>query len=188
MKLNKIFKQLISEDKGNSYSYGCVMLYLDLEESKQKEIQELVSEDDLYLGTEDDPGYGREDEPHVTLLYGIHDDVPDEDVEAIITKLTQPELTLKEINIFDNADKGFDVVKFDIEDAELTKMNEMLKVLPYTNNYPEYHAHVTIAYVKAGEGKKYVKTLSDDEEITIKPNKIVYSKPDGTKKDYKFKG
>lgn len=186
MKLGKIFKQLISEDKGNTYKYGCVMLYLDLEKNKEDEIQALVDEDDLYLGTEDDPGYGREDEPHVTILYGIHSDVPDEDVEKLIEKLKQPEIRLNKISIFDNADKGFDVVKFDVENEELHKMNKMFKELPYTSDYPEYHPHVTIAYVKAGEGEKYVKKLSEEEEITIKPNKIVYSKSDGTKKDYNF--
>lgn len=188
MKLNKIFKELISEDKGNNYRYGCVMLYLDVDEDKQKEIQSLVSEDDLYLGTEDDPGYGREDEPHVTVLYGIHSDVPDEDVEELIEKLVAPEIILKDISIFDNADKGFDVVKFDVENENLHKMNEMFKTLPYTSDYPDYHPHATIAYVKAGEGEKYVKTLSDEEQIKIKPNKIVYSKADGTKKEYNFKG
>ena len=187
MKIGKIYNQLLTEEKGNSYKYGCVMLYLDLDENKENEIQSLIDENDLYLGTEDDPGYGREDEPHVTVLYGIHSDVPDEDVEKLIDKLTQPELILNKISIFDNSDKGFDVVKFDVENNELHQMNEMFKKLPYTSEYPDYHPHVTIAYVKAGEGEKYVKTLPEDTEIKIKPNKIVYSKPDGSKKNYKFK-
>lgn len=187
MKLNDIFSELLTEGKEN-HKYGCVMLYLDLDKDKENEIQDLVQEDDLYLGTKDDPGYGRETEPHVTVLYGIHSDVPDEDVEELIDKLVQPELILNNISIFDNAHKGYDVVKFDVENNDLNKMNKSFSKLPHTNDYPDYHAHVTIAYVKAGEGSKYTKKLSKEEEIVIKPNKIVYSKADGSKKNYKFKG
>jgi 2'-5' RNA ligase len=184
MKLNKIYTELITEGK-EKHKYGCVMLYLELNNEKQKEIQGLVEEEDLYLGTKEDPGYGRETEPHVTVLCGIHSDVPDEDVEELIDALVAPELMLDKISIFDNADKGFDVVKFDVENKELVKMNDKFKKLPFTSNYPDYHAHVTLFYVKAGKGKKYTQTL--DEPIVIKPNKIVYSKANGEKKSYKFK-
>lgn len=39
--------------------------------------------------------------------------------------------------------------------------------------------------VKAGEGKKYIQSLEDP--IMITPKKIVYSKANGEKKNYKFK-
>jgi len=184
MKLNKIYTELITEGK-EKYKYGCVMLYLELSKAKQKEIQALVSEEDLYLGPKDEPGYGRETEPHVTILYGIHDDVPDSDVEKLIDELVAPDIMLNKISIFDNADKGFDVVKFDVENKELNKMNKKFKTLPFTSDYPDYHAHVTIAYVKPGEGKKYIHTL--DDAISVIPKKIVYSKANGEKKSYKFK-
>jgi len=164
------------------------MLYFDAKEPLFKQAQKIIEKDDLYLGTEDDPGYGLETEPHVTVLYGIHGDVPDEDVEAKIDNFTQPEINLKDISIFDNAAKGFDVVKFDITNKELNKMNKDVSKLPHTTDYPDYHAHITIAYVKAGKGEKYVQTLSEDKQINIKPNKIVYSKPDDSKKTYDFNG
>tara|TARA_R110000772_G_scaffold17946_3_gene50056 strand:+ start:182166 stop:182729 length:564 start_codon:yes stop_codon:yes gene_type:complete len=187
MKLTNIFKNLITE-ANNSHSYGCVMHYFDAKESTFKKAQKIIDEKDLYLGTDDDPGYGLETEPHVTVLYGIHADVPDEDVEEKINDFTQPEVMLKDISIFDNADKGFDVVKFDITNKDLNQMNKDVAKLPHTTDYPDYHPHITIAYVKAGEGQKYVQTLSDSEQVSIKPNKIVYSKPDGSKKTYKFNG
>lgn len=188
MKIGDIFDSMINEAKGNTYSYGCVMLDLKLSKTDYDKIQGEISEDDLYKGTKEDPGYGREDEPHVTLLYGIHSDVPDSDVEKIIDKITQPTIKLNKIDIFDNKDKGFDVVKFNIVDKSLTKMNDLLKTLPYTSDYDEYHAHATIAYVKAGKGESYVRDLTDDEIIELKPSGITYSKADGSKKKYKFKG
>jgi 2'-5' RNA ligase len=182
----KIRKALLKEDKGNVYEYGCVMLYLSPDETWWNNRQSSISEDDIYRGTEEDPGYARENEPHVTILYGIHSDVPDEKVEEMISKMTGPELTLKEISMFDNAHRGFDVVKFDIESDDLREMNNMFKELPHTNDYPDYHAHATIAYTKAGTGKKYVTSLDDDASLKLVPHKIVYSKPDGSKKEYNF--
>jgi len=48
---------------------------------------------------------------------------------------------------------------------------------PHTTDYPDYHPHMTIAYVKKGMGKKYAEDLKD---FSITPDKFVYSKIDGT--------
>ena len=183
MKINHIYKQLINEGK-EKHSYGCVMLFLDEKSTELKRAQKLIKEEDLYLGTEDDGGYGRETEPHVTILYGIHKDVPDEDVEELIEKMSAPELVLEDITLFDNPD--FDVVKFDVNNEDLNKYNKMFSELPHTTDYPDYHAHVTVAYVKPGKGEQYVQKLDKTQKISIKPNKIVYSKSDGSKKTYDF--
>lgn len=181
MKINHIYKQLINETE-NKHTYGCVMLFLDAKSTEFKKVQKLIKEEDLYLGTDEDPGYGRETEPHVTILYGIHNDVPDKDVKELCDKMTAPELVLENITLFDNPD--FDVVKFDVKNADLTKYNKMFTELPHTTKYPDYHAHVTIAYVKPGKGEQYVQKLA--EKIIVKPNYIVYSKADDSKKTYKF--
>ena len=109
-------------------------------------------------------------------------DIPDEDIEEAIGNMSSPEVTLKDITTFSN--KDFDVVKFDVEGEDLFKMNKTLTEFPHTTDYPDYHPHTTIAYVKVGEGEKYHQTL--DEPIIVTPNKVVYSKPDGTKKEYPF--
>jgi len=183
MKLGKIYEEV---EKGNTYAYGCVMLYLEVDKDWWSKLQSTIEDKYLYLGTEEDPGYGREVNPHVTVLYGIHSDVPDADVEALISKLTAPEITLDTIGMFDNADKGFDVVKFNIESEDLTEMNKEFKTLPFTSDYPDYHAHATIAYVKSGKGDRFCKVLSEGLAQILKPHKIVYSKPDGSKKEYEF--
>jgi 2'-5' RNA ligase len=171
---------LINEMEGKKYDYGCVMLYLDVEPKIWRGIQDLIDDEDVYS----ENGYGRETAIHITLLYGLHSDVPDEQIEDAISKMSSPEVTLKKITTFNN--KEYDVVKFDVEGDELYKMNEMLKEFPYTSDFPDFSPHSTICYVKSGKGKKYHKTLSDDEAIVITPNKVVYSKADGTKKEYPF--
>ncbi len=173
--------KLLTEMEDKKYSYGCVMLYLDLDKAWWDKIQDNISDDDVY--TED--GYGRETEPHITVLYGLHDDIPDSDIEAAVDKMTSPEITLRKISSFNN--EKFDVIKFDVEGEGLFKMNKLFTKFPHTTDFPDYHPHTTIAYVKAGKGDEYHKTLDKDESLMLKPSKIVYSKADGTKKEYPFK-
>lgn len=180
--IKKSLRTLLNEIAGVKYSYGCVMLYFDIPKEQWNKIQDLVKDEDI---SEVDGVEGRETEPHVTLLYGIHEDVPDKDVEAIINDFIAPEITLSKIGVFENDE--MDVVKFDIQSKELTSMNKKLKELPHTSKFPTYEAHATIAFVKGGKGKDYKQTLGEEDKIVLKPNKIVYSKPDGTKNKYNFK-
>jgi 2'-5' RNA ligase len=184
---HELRKRLLNEGKGG-HTYGCVILFLPIEKKWWSKItNEIKKEDEYKPEGERDYGIQSYDDAHVTILYGIHNDVPDKDVEELIEKMSAPEVTLKKISIFENSDKGFDVVKFDVTGQDLHKMNKKFRDLPHTNDYPDYHPHATIAYVNAGKGKNYTRALSDDEALTIKPDKIVYSKSDGSKKEYKVK-
>lgn len=187
MKLGNIFKKVINEATG--HSYGCVMLYLEVPTDWWKSITDEIESDDVY-DPEGDRSYGVQpaSNSHVTILYGLHSDIPDSDVEELIDKMTAPEVTLKKITTFpETNDRGFDVVKFDVTGEDLFKMNKMFAELPHTTDYPDYHPHCTIAYVKTGTGDKYKRTLSDEDSLTIKPTKVVYSKANGEEKEYKFK-
>jgi|TARA_R110000822_G_scaffold59269_4_gene147921 2'-5' RNA ligase len=178
-RIQEELRLLAEKDENKEYSYGCVMLYMSPPAKFWSLVQAAVKEEDVC--TED--GLGRETEPHLTVLYGIHADVPDEDVEAIIDSLKAPELTLNKISIFDTNDT-FDVLKFDVEGKGLHDMNAKFAELPHTTDYPDYHPHATIAYLKSGEGEKYIGRL--DEPYVLTPSKVVYCKPDGTKKEYQF--
>lgn len=172
-----------AEKKDHKHSYGCVMVFLDVDNKKWDELQNLINENDLYT-EEDDNSYGREDDPHVTILYGLHDDIPDEDIETEIDKIKTPKIEFKNISAFSN-DK-FDVLKFDVESKDLTKYNKKFIEFPHTSNFPDYHPHVTIAYLKKGKSDKYIKKAKDLLNMDITPDKIVYSKADGSKKNYKL--
>lgn len=68
----------------------------------------------------------------------------------------------------------------------LHKLNKKFRKYPFTSDYPDYHPHCTIAYVKAGTSDKYIKKLNDLEFIKAEPEKIVYSKANGEKINYKL--
>jgi 2'-5' RNA ligase len=180
---NKLRRALLEGDKA-SYEYGAVMLYLKPPKKFWDMIQSTIGDDDLYTGKDNEGRYGREDEPHVTVLYGLHADIKDDDIEEKIKNMSAPEIKLQKVSPFENDD--FDVVKFDVEGDGLFDMNKDFVKLPHTSDYPDYHPHATIAYVKKGKGKELSKDLSDDDAITLTPDKVVYSKADGTKKEYKF--
>lgn len=186
-KLREDVRRGLLEVSGDSHDYGCVMLYMKIKDKDWKSFQDMIDDEDIYT-EKGDQSYGREDEPHVTILYGLHATITDSTIEELINEIKPPVLNLNKIGIFEN--EKFDVVKFDIigESKErLSKMNAKFAKLPHTTDYPDYHPHATIAYVKPGTGKKYVKTFSGEEIISITPTDVVYSKADGTKNKYKLK-
>jgi hypothetical protein len=174
------FNDFLFENKKNDNSkvhdFACVML--ELTHPDWKSITSIIDEDDLYYDTEED-GYGIEEEPHVTILYGIHDDeVSDEVVISEMEHFVAPLIRLKAITCFEN--EKYDVVKFDVESQDLHDINNYLReILPYTSEYLDYKPHATIAYVKSGMGKKYMKDL--DEPLEFKLPNVFYSKTNGEK-------
>lgn len=174
---------LITED--HKHDYGCVMLYFDFPEMNK--IQYIINPEDIYED-EDDDSFGLETEPHVTLLYGLHENVTVDDVKKAINKFEYGDCRLGNPSIFEN--EKYDVLKYDVYYATrggafLHKVNKELKKLPYTSDFPEYNPHLTIAYLNPGKGKKYTKHLKDTSFI-LNPKYAVYSKVDGSKEKLKI--
>jgi 2'-5' RNA ligase len=79
----------------------------------------------------------------------------------------------------------YDVLKFDMEyptkgDKFLHKCNDELKKFPFTSDFPDYHPHMTIVYLKPGKGNKYLRKFGRIE-YNLTPQYGVFSQPDGTK-------
>ncbi|NCB40987.1 MAG: hypothetical protein EOM80_19705, partial [Erysipelotrichia bacterium] len=126
--------------------------------SKMLDLGKSIPDSELYID-KDDPSYGRETRAHVTVRYGLDTDNP-----ADLKRLSEmPPIRVKmgDVSIFE-ADK-YDVVKVDVDSPELRTANQMVGELVAVpgETHKDYKPHATIAYVKKGEGKKYVgnKTL-----------------------------
>lgn len=156
----------------NEPRYGCVMMDADIKNWEQFHLSG-IEEDDIYLKPYDD-SYGLEETPHVTIVYGIHEDEVDPQrmadlIEHYMKPLT---VTIKEIGIFEG--KEYDVVKYNVPvTGQLQGYRDIFMQIPNTQNFPEYHPHMTIAYVKPGTGKKYKTELRDPFGVTF--TKGVYS-------------
>lgn len=172
-------REVLNEDvkKTEKVEFGALMLFLDV--PVWKKITSVIKKDDIY---EIDDEFGIETEPHVTILYGFHSNVDAKQVFDLYKKnfdLKPIEIGVEGISIFEN--KEFDVVKMDVDSKILTEMNSVMRELPNTNTYPEYHAHITLAYVKKGTGEKYVKKFEKNRILV--GNELVFS----TKKEKKSK-
>jgi len=155
--------------KEEKIEYGCLMAYFEI--PKWKNIISKIKEEDLY---DDGSGtFGREDEPHISILYGYHDEVKADDFKEIIDKIDKPiEVELTGISLFENPE--FDVVKIDVTpNEELIKLRKEIEKFPNTLTYKEFHPHMTIAYVKKGKGKKYVHDFKNP--IKLESDLLVFS-------------
>lgn len=180
MELNEELKKMKTimglNENTSPREYSCAMLYFN--DNAISNFQNLIDPEDLYTEEE---GFGMETEPHCTLLYGLHDDeVSLEDIIKVLDNHTYTTCKGHNISCFNNP--KYDVLKYDIMGDELSETNEELKQYPYTTDYPDYHPHMTIAYLKPGKGEKYIDMLNkDNNEISLTPQYAVYSQPDKTK-------
>jgi len=172
------YKNWLLERKSENLSYGCLMLYAKVPDWNDK--IHIVNKEDIYEKNDD---YGYEKEPHITILYGLHhDEINKEELYEKIKELICPvTVKIENIDIFENDE--FDVVKFNVPAINQLKEyhKEFLK-FPNTQTFSGYKPHMTIAYVKKGEGKKYKQKLDKPFEVTFK--KAVYSDPNEKKKHF----
>jgi len=169
---------MIKKEPKRKYEYNCLMATLDVDKELWSQFTSNIDENDLYTEI-GNSRYGIENENHVTILYGIHQEEDPLKVVNFAESLTEFTVTIGELSLFEN--KLFDVLKFDINDSRLTQLNSQLRELvEYTSTYPDYHAHMTVAYLKPGMGKKYLDLVANfDKTILIK--EMEYSVVNGSK-------
>ena len=143
--------------------YGCVMLYATVPDWDNK--IKVVKEEDIF--DDEIKDYGYEHQPHVTLLFGLHlNETKPEAIKAFMETFKPMTATIDTISIFEN--EKFDVVKFDVPVTdEIKKYHDaLLANYPNTQTFPDYHPHMTIAYVLPGKGKQY--------KGKVKPFKVTF--------------
>ena len=177
----KRYTQFIKESI-NGHKYGCVMVEIPV--SNWNEIISSIDPEDIFHGDENDDPKGIQKNPHVTILYGLHDDVTPEMVKSVFENYNGDiNIKVDGIGIFEN-DK-FDVVKFNvIPDGALQYLHDELSKFPNSDQFPDYKPHITIGYVKKGTGKKYVKPEYKYEVKNV--NKITYSMADGSETEFDY--
>jgi len=145
-----------------------------------------IAPEDLYHGEEGSdsygPEYGLETEPHITALYGLETQEP-ADVRKLLENFGPVTAKLGKVSLFENENRPYDVVKIDVEGPDIHRLNAELKKLPYKSDFPDYHPHVTLAYVKKGTGKKYVGAKSVLTGKTITFDTLKFSDAERNKTD-----
>ena len=171
---------LLKENSQSTYDYSCAMIYFNFPDMGKLHNQ--IQPEDIYT-EEGDKTFGLEDEPHTTLLYGLHKEVTLDDVKEVLDKYQFGPCRIYNASLFEN--EKYDVLKFDVKAEILHDVNKDLKQLPFTSNFPDYHPHMTIGYLKPGTGKKYVKIFKAIE-YELQPQYGVYSQGNGQKDKIKI--
>lgn len=180
-------QKFLNENQSEDKRYGCVMLFADVPDW-DKLTHRIVKEEDIYDPVDEPGEYGYEEKPHITVIYGLHhDEILDEStIHKLIQEMPEIKASVKEIGVFESEDKPYDVVKFDIKPTKtLTNYREKFLEFPNTQSFPEYHPHMTIAYVNKGQGKKHKRILK--KPLKFKFTKGVYSDPDYRKSYFDLK-
>lgn len=156
--------------KDFDFSSVQVALPKDMADSLKSWSKKNIPDNILY--TED--GHGREDYFHVTILYGIHNEDPNEVLE-LLKEDKKFRIQLGDISLFESEDKPFDVIKVEVKSPDLHKLNKKLTDnVEYTNDFPEYNPHVTLAYIQKGMGDRF-KGLKDFEGMEAEIFNIEFS-------------
>ena len=167
----------MASEENRKLEYGCVMANLKI--PYWNSFVNRIEERDLYHKREDD-SFGREKDPHVTILFGLHEHIPDSYIAKVCTRIKPIPIQLRSISTFsDNED--FDVLKFDVKSSYLRFLNEAFKKFPYTSSYPSYNPHLTIAYLKKEKAEKYFWLFNEIPTQEFLSEEIVYSKTSGEK-------
>lgn len=149
--------------KDAARDHSCVMVNVkDPRFVKEfKKITDGIPDEDIYDPPEEEK-YGREDRPHVTVKYGLHtDDV--EDVRPLIEGFGQIKFKIKGVSFFRKDDREYDVLKLDVESDDLERLRKKVEgSLESTDEFPIYHPHMTLAYLKRGMAEKYVDALKEE--------------------------
>ncbi len=157
-----------------SYDYGSIMARTWPD--GWDDVLESIDKRDVY--TAEDGTYGIETNPHVTILYGLHEEVHEDLVCRICQGVGGPlEVDVKGVSTFDNED--YEVLKFDVDSDLLRKMNKAFRGLPHTNDYDDYNPHMTVAYLRPGTSSKYIENLNGMVPDKIPFERFEFSPPGG---------
>lgn len=167
--------------KDNKHEFNCLMLKVPFK--NWESVLSKIDKEDLY--EEDGNNYGLEHESHVTVLYGLHEDVDENQLINFVKEhCPKPiEISISKMGVFKNS--KFEVLKLDVDSQELKDLNKIIcENFPYTSKFPDYNPHITIAYLKKGTSQKYLKDLKTP--VTKSLDTFLYSKVDGSKKEFKI--
>ena len=141
---------------------------------------------------------GLDKSSHITLKYGNPGTDP-APIEKALEGQGPITVTLGPLSVFPAEDKKdarggageSDVLKVDVDSPDLHKLNKLVgDAVEHTGNtFPEYKPHVTVGYLKPGEGKKYdgqeIPGVTD-QQVTF--DSVEFSGKDGKKVDIPLNG
>lgn len=164
------FELLTDSENIEDPDYGCFMLYINI--PKWDDLLSYIEYEDIFDNNNFD--YGLDYEPHVTILYGFHQEKFD--IKKLNDLINYKKYCIKIVGIDFFENDEYDVLIFKVESDDLYQLNKIcIKNFEYTNEYKDYKPHMTICYLKKGLAKKYIDIFNLEKPIKLCSNKLVYS-------------
>jgi len=166
-----------------------VLLYIDKQDSIYSKIKDIAKK----IRKEDLANDGREDNLHISLKGGLDTEDPDV-LEPFLDEEGKIKVKIEKLDCFDAKEtkQGFDVVILKVNSDQIQELHDNITdaLKDSKEMYDNYRPHITLAYVKKGLGKQYVKELKEyaedliGKEIIFK--KATFSTPEEKKTEIKL--
>lgn len=138
------YLQAVKESQSHEFASVQIELPSDLAAIARSIGKDIKSEDLISL----------EYVPHITIKYGLHTNDP-HPLLSVVKAENPIEVKFGRTEIISKDDTDVLVVK--VFSPDLRRINARIKrMLPHTETYPKYRPHLTIGYLRAGRGNKYV--------------------------------
>lgn len=153
------FRPMYAELNVNLDKLGCIMLDVDgsliTNELEENELFYTANKDRFWIN-----GFVAGKTPHVTLLYGLlqsGNTTYRKYVDEVLRGWSIDEIEIDHIGFFESpyADEPYYCVVAHVKITDnLRSGHNRLQLLPHINTFPDYKAHITLAYVKKDEAIK----------------------------------
>lgn len=153
------FREMYSELGINIDKLGCIMLDID-----GSDIPKIQDESVLYFTKHPDRfwinGFVAGKVPHVTLLYGLMESGQKNKryVDKVLEGWNINSVDIDHVDFFNSPygeeEPYYCIIAHLRITPQLLEGHNRLQFLPHINTFPEYKAHITIAYVKKDEAIK----------------------------------
>jgi hypothetical protein len=163
--------------QGQNYETGCLMLDFKIT-NWTSIINRVIKPEDVYHHED----YGIEMHPHATIIYGLPD-IPWTKLALYCYPMKIVTVIINRVDIFEPEGENYDVVIFPVASKALKMINyKIAENFGIDQTHEKYSPHITLAYVKKGRGKSYVKKLAN--EIKLSPKEYRLTGPDGLLKTW----
>jgi hypothetical protein len=166
------FKQVYVDLGYDLSKLGCIMLPLVSNDDLETAVTKTISHEDTYFASNPSRSWIKgivADKAHITLLYGLlrSGQEMEKHVDAVLeygVKMPN-EVKIDHVGYFVSpyADEPYYCIVAHLAAADgLVEAHDRLTFLPHIDTFPDYEAHITLAYIKKDEAKRdeYVKRLN----------------------------
>ena len=175
------FPELYASMGIDTSELGCIMLNLQLLDFGKFPGLE---EDDLYFSPSQEFVQGKvaDHKAHATLLFGLmkKGSLMRPLVDTVLKDWKKPaSVKIESLGVFPGKEEDgteYSCIVAHLDDKDLVEANSRLRLLPHIDTFPEFRAHMTIAYVKPEATTEWLEALSSLVGSSVKTADLNYGK------------